>query len=402
MARIFAFIGIIILTGRVYAADLPRIYEWDPASLAHVKEQWSAHDASVTTAVKTMIDRVDKSLSAGPFSVMKKAHPIPAFEPHDYVSLAPYEWPNSKTPDHLPYVGRDGERNPEVDEYDVDELNGLARSVYPLGLAYYFTGDEKYANRAAVLLRAWFLDPATKMNPNFDHAQMVKGKDQGRGTGIIESLRLIKAVDAAGLIAGSKAWTNADQAALQEWFKQFTNWLQTSKNGRAEGAAKNNHGTWYDVQVVTYALFTGDDALAKKVLAQVGPKRVASQIEPDGRQPLEMKRTRSLHYHIYNVQAFVQLADMARQVDMDLWHFSTPDHRSIRTAIDFLIPLVTREKKWEAQEIGPPPEGELFIDLRRAGQIFGDEKYNHAAAKVPNEGVLTELEGMQYAGKAGG
>ncbi len=136
----------------------------------------------------------------------------------------------------------------------------MARSVYPLGLAYYFTGDEKYADRAAVLLRAWFLDSASKMNPNFDHAQMVKGVDKGRGTGIIESLRLIKAVDAAGLIAGSKAWTNADQRALQDWFKQFNNWLLTSKNGRSEGAAKNNHGTWYDVQVVTYALFNGDTA----------------------------------------------------------------------------------------------------------------------------------------------
>src|SRR5262249_36108086 len=145
----------------------------------------------------------------------------------------PYEWPNPDTKDHLPYVSRDGERNPEVDEYDVDRLNNLARSVYPLGMAYYFTGEEKYAEHAATLLRAWFLDPATKMNPNLDHAQMVRGKDQGRGTGIIESLRLIKAVDAAGLIHGSKVWTDADQTALQAWFKEFMNWLQTSKNGKS-------------------------------------------------------------------------------------------------------------------------------------------------------------------------
>ncbi len=116
-----------------------------------------------------------------------------------------------------------------------------------------------------------------------------------------------------------------------------------------------------------------------------------------------MKRTRSLHYHIYNIQAYVQLADMgAQQVEVDLWqHSRRPDGRGIRLAIDYVIPFATHEKKWTGQEIGPPPEGETYIDLRRAGQVYHDAKYDAAAEKVPNEGVLTELEGMLYAGKPG-
>ena len=55
-----------------------------------------------------------------------------------------------------------------------------------LAAAYKITGERKYADHAAAHLRAWFIDEATRMNPNLQYAQAIQGRFTGRGTGIIE------------------------------------------------------------------------------------------------------------------------------------------------------------------------------------------------------------------------
>ena len=69
------------------------------------------------------------------------------------MSLGPYWWPDPNKPDGLPYIRRDGERNPEISsDYDAPRFGALTGAVTTLALAYYFSDDEKYAARAALLL----------------------------------------------------------------------------------------------------------------------------------------------------------------------------------------------------------------------------------------------------------
>ncbi|HEV8428435.1 MAG TPA: alginate lyase family protein [Pyrinomonadaceae bacterium] len=312
-----------------------------------------------------------KALMSGPFSVTTKATTPPSGDKHDYMSQAPYFWADPHRPNGLPYIRHDGERNPEINKIsDHRVLDQMESAVETLALAYHSTRNEEYAAKAAALLRAFFLDPATRMNPNLQFAQAIPGINTGRGIGLIETRGLTRVIDAIGLLAGSKHWATADQKAMEDWFSRFLQWMLESKNGRDEAAAKNNHGTFYDVQVVSFALFLGRTDLAKSVLETAKTKRIGVQIEPDGRQPLELVRTKAWSYSIGNLDGLMLLARLGENVGVDLWTYETRDGRSIRKALEFLEPFASGEKKWSYQQLGEWPPQMLFPLIRRAENHF--------------------------------
>src|SRR5262245_13917121 len=238
----------------------PRLCSLDAERLRQARSH--STDAALRPAMEALSREADKALNAGPFSVTRKERVAPGGDKHDYLSLAPYWWPDPKSKDGLPYIRRDGETNPDSKRgTDAPVIVEMATAVETLAIAYYFTGEERYAERAALLIRAWFLDPATKMNPNFRYAQAVPGQNDGRGAGLIESRHFIKVVDAAGLLGGSRAWTDKDGQGLAAWFREFVDWMRRSPNGKDEAQARNNHGSWYDAQLASFALFIGDREL---------------------------------------------------------------------------------------------------------------------------------------------
>ena len=335
------------------------------------------NDAALLPALGRLRREADKALKAAPGSVMDKAKTPPSGDKHDYFSLAPYSWPDPAKPDGLPWINRDGQVNPESRiGTDHDALSRLCSQVDSLALAYYCTGHEPYAEKAAQLLRVWFFDPATKMNPHLDFAQGVPGRSTGRGTGIIDTTQLIKLTDAAGLLAGAKAWTPEQQHGLEAWFRAFLKWLLTSKHGRDEAKAANNHGSWYLAQTAAFALFAGDVDQARKQV-ELGRARIASQIEPDGRQPLELKRTKSYGYTLFNLEALFTLAELGRRLDVDLYHYRTANGRSLRAALDYAVPYLDPAKKWPGQQIHEvhQPDAALASLLRRAATLYPDGKY---------------------------
>jgi len=362
----------------------PSAFLADAKQLQSARQRLDHGDKDLAQALAELEREAKAALTAGPFSVMHKEVPPPSGDKHDYMSQAPYYWPNPATSNGLPYIRHDGERNPDAyGNSDRLAIGELADKVETLALAYYFKRDETYAARAALLLRVWFLDSATRMNPNFQFAQAILGVNTGRGTGLIESRAFVRVVDAVSLLAGSKAWTEADQRGLEAWFSSFLQWMQESEHGRDEAAAKNNHGTYFDVQVASFALFLGKPELAANILQAARQKRIAVQIEPDGRQPLELVRTKSWGYSVGNLSGLMSLATLGERVGVDLWHYETADGRSIGKALDYLAPFALGQTKWPHQQLGGVSKEALFPLLRQAAENLPEQKYLAWLANIP-------------------
>ena len=371
----------------------------DRSELERAKRNARGGGPGARLALKRLQVEADRAQLREAHSVTHKTLLPPGGSKHDYMSVAPYWWPNPATASGLPYIRRDGAVNPERDQTsDRKRLDNLIQSVRTLSIAYFFTDDDKYARRGAELLRIWFLNDATKMNPRLDYAQAVPGRSHGRGAGIIETHDFPDLLDPVVLLSNSPAWTETDHKQLQGWFGSYLHWLLESPQGRAAAQARNNHGSWYDVQIASYALFTGQSELGKNVLGEFGVKRIAAQIETDGRQPHELARARAWHYSIFNLEALFRAGEMAEKIGIDLWNFEA-NNRSMRRALDWLIPFAIGDKKWpykessalEAHKLGPRlriaalryREPVYEQTLSKLSKITGDERWQLLYPKIP-------------------
>ncbi|KUL76678.1 MULTISPECIES: alginate lyase family protein [unclassified Streptomyces] len=362
---------------------VPHTVVLDGTRMQRTKARLEHGDPQLRPAVRSLRARADAWLDQGPWTVVDKPRPAPGGDVHDYLSQAPYWWPTTPptadNPWGCPYEQRDGERNPEVDSgTDRQDLEKTFDSSYDLSLAWYYTGERKYAEKAARVLRTWFLDPATRMNPNLDHAQFIPCRYDGRAIGIIDFSQSYTAVlDAVALLeTGAPGWTAEDRTAMKEWNADFLTWLRDSDFGRQEAAATNNHGTFHDLQVAGLALATGDRELARRTVLDAGARRIAPQIASDGGQPQELARTRSWHYSTFDLVAYTRLAAIGRHVGVDLWAYEGPEGQSLFKAVDYLLPAATGAAPW------PHPELEFHrfaaTDVVHAAADAGDRRARKA------------------------
>jgi hypothetical protein len=379
LEKIVVGIVFVVAFGQFAIAQTPRVFVLNSKLLSERKAKiFDKKSPDVT--FKPAIDKLDKdaqkALKTEIRSIVTKEAVPPSGDKRDYVSQAPYFWKNPKTADGLPYIRKDGEKNPEVKRFpDHDLLDDMVAAVERLSIAYYFTNKEEYAAKASEILRMWFLDAKTKMNPNLQFAQFVPGVNEGRSFGILETRGLTRVVDSIGLLEGSKSWTKDDQKSLESWFDQYLTWITKSKNGVDEALAKNNHGTHYDVQLVSFALFVGKNDFAKKWIEGVTKGRIATQIEADGKMPLELERTKSWNYSTMNLEGFVTLAELSENVGIDLWSFQGKDGRGIRKAIEFLYPFSNPDSKWKYDQIEERKTEALFPIMRRAVRKYKDDAF---------------------------
>jgi len=355
---------------QVSAASPPVTIYWESAHLALTKVRMTAPNEPMQESLALLRRNADEALARGPYSVMKKKDIPPSGNKHDYMSFSRYWWPNPNTSDGLPYVRHDGRTNSTVRARgDRDQVGMLIDDVETLALAYYYFEDERYAKHASALIRTWFLDSRTRMNPHLNYGQAVPGRTVGRGVGIIDTRGFILVLDATALLSKSEHFTGQDLQGLKQWFEKYLVWLRTSKLGVEESRAANNHGSWYAAQVARIAMFVGHRKVALQVVDQVRAHRIPHQFRQDGSQPEELSRTRSLHYSIFNLAALSVVARVGEMLGIDLWHVETDSSGGMKAGLEFIMHHIRSQQNWSHPQMEPYQLSARAIQLFRMASV---------------------------------
>jgi hypothetical protein len=290
-----------------------------------------------------ILTEANRYLSEKPITITATRSARSSGGPHDYFSEGDYWWPDPKNPGG-PYIRRDGLSNPENFNAHRNALIRLSLIVPALAAAWELTGRQKYADHAGLHLRAWFVDPATRMNPNLQYAQAIFGVSKGRGIGIIDTLHLVEPARAATLLVAGNALQ--DGKDIQGWFANYLEWMRTSKNGQEERDAKNNHGTCWVLQAGEFARFTRNEAVMSWCRERFKTVLVSRQIATNGSLPLELARTKPYSYSLFDMDALCGIAQSLSTKADDLWTFANPDGRGLRQLMQFMYPYIKDKAAW--------------------------------------------------------
>lgn len=331
-----------------------------------------------------IVAEAERTLGHGPWSVVQKETATPSGDLHDYYSPAPYFWPDPDRPDGLPYVHRDGQRMPDAElfspgggRYDRTRLQMMFDGTTSLALAWYLTGRTDFAAHGARFVRAWFVDPASRMNPHLDYAQvrLGHGSDRGSRYGVIEFKDIYYFLDAVRLLERAGALGEQDRATFRNWLADYRGWLQESEPGRGERLAANNHGTYFDLQAAAIECYLGDSrGLGISYLRAMS--RLAQQFTPEGGQPEETRRPTSQHYLYFNLQGWLHLLLLLRAggcYDVD---YAAEPYPRLAAAVAELRNLVGRDLPY--RQIEPFDADRIHPLLAAAAKLGLDDRADGA------------------------
>src|ERR1700761_1471148 len=103
-----------------------------------------------------IIKEAEWALKQQPVTVTAQTCSRSAGGKHDFYSEGDYWWPNPKSVDS-PSVQRAGLTNPQNFVTHRLAMIRFSRIMGALASAYKITGDKKYAEQAAIHLKAWFI-----------------------------------------------------------------------------------------------------------------------------------------------------------------------------------------------------------------------------------------------------
>lgn len=336
-------ISVMLLTFAKYSMGKPITYIWDLTELKALR------NLPTSEAYKQVVSLANMRMKSGVVAVTDKQTSISGNK-HEYESLSIYWWPDPKNLGG-PYIAKDGEYNPEYKQYDFPRLLQLVENLRDCSKAFYLTGDLKYYGFFCHQLDTWFINEATRMQPDFNYCQFIPGRNGNRGNpqGMIDAYNFNDVLESIRLVHSKKSIGRKRMKALKNWFGSFAEWMQTSSYGQTAANFKNSQAVAYDVTLYDMYLFAGNQTARRQIRQSFYEKRVATQIEPDGRLPQELLRTKAFYYSISCIRHFVDfltitIADGAMLDSLTLMKISS--------SIDFLTPYVGHQELFPYSEIG--------------------------------------------------
>ena len=353
---------------------------------AEVMVDVAAHDK------ERILKLADAALSQVPLTITSDVAKYTTGGVNDFYSNGDYWWPDPSKPDGVPYMQRDGQTNPNNFVAHRMAMRNTKDAVAALAAAYKVTGDDKYVVKAAELLKVFFIDAKTRMNPHLAFTQAIPGRTTGSKTGVIDGLHLVEIPVAIKSLEKSKAFDPQLAKALHAWFAELNNWMLTHKNGIDEGESVNNHAVAYFLQVAVFADFNGEKETLAKCRTRFKDVFVNVQMAPDGSFPRETARTKPYAYSIFQLDNMVALCKVLSTPEDNLWNYEGPEGRSIKKAVAWLYPYLADKSTWPkkpdvmAWDGWPSRQPALLF----AGQVYNEPKYIELWKKLPTD--PTDLE----------
>lgn len=351
----------------LYGKDINRL--WDVHNLNYAKN----HVHKYENVIKQCVEKGKQSSRLEPFSIVIKKTTF-APDLHYYCSVSPYYWPVNKDEGKVAYEYRDGLVNPEASNYNRWSFTELSIRLHRMALAFYFSGDIQIYKSFVRQLDVWFFDHDTRMYPNFDYAQVIPGvnNNQGSSSGIIEASPLTSIIESICLVDSCKSIGFIRRYRLKKWFSSFLDWMQSSDLCKNMANSKNNIGTSVNVTLLRIALFTDNKDVAGQLVDSF-VKRVENQIDQEGKQPLELKRTKAYHYSTLNLRFIIEFCVIAQSAGYEIYDRSKD---KINKAALFLYQFVGQESKFPYKQLNDfaPEEKILFVLLKCIDKLNGNNR----------------------------
>jgi Alginate lyase len=288
-----------------------------------------------------------------------------------------------------------------------DALFALGLQVPALAAAHLLTGDTKFAEHAALQLRVWFVDAATKMTPRLDygHVSTVPVKEHvtmqnnaeigakaessagGGGTfeGILETLPLAEIAQAIPFLAASGALTEADLGGLHRWFADYLRWLTEPQDSGPRLAAlardrKDHHGSSWLLQVSAYSLLTApesgqpknEDKSMVELRHRFRTVTLRAQISAEGTFPHELTSAAPYRDSLFNLDMIAAICFLLSTRFESVWEYQLDDGPGMRGAIAYHFPFIVDRAKWPFRA-----DDKHFTELpgRRASLLLAARAY---------------------------
>jgi len=336
----FTFLGLILclMSFNVQSGQFVLLNE---SEIQAVKISLAEGSASKPTVdgYKRLIKEANKLLEAPNESVVDKEIIPPGATKHDFVSIHSKYWPDDRKADGFPWV-REEDSNPDTksDKVDQRRIKRMGEAISTLSQAYYFSGDQQYAVKASVMLKTWFLANKTRMTPHLQFAQTKPGIDDRSSSGVIEGAPIaLHVLDSINLIRDSGAWPERFDQVMDQWFTQYLKWLTKSKMANKAAAKDDRHGSWYYFQTAALSWYLNDKKTLNKQLKNA-KANLATQFDPDGSLPNELRRSKAFIDSCQNLQALTGTAIIADKANKKFWDLPSKSKSSIAKGINFLMP----------------------------------------------------------------
>lgn len=288
---------------------------------------------------------------------------------------------------------RPGYSNPAAFSQHRDALVRMNGVVAACVAAWRLTSEAKYAQHALSHLRAWFLTPDTRMEPNLDHAACIPPSTDGSYRGIEDTVMLAETVRCAAFLSAYNGPATEDEAtALRQWFTDFTTWMNESKPGFIAREMKDRTAICWTLQAAEMARFTRNGALQLDCLHRFREK-LLRQMNFDGQFPIELHRPDAYAASIFTLDCLSMTCEAVSSPLDRLWDYNLQDGRGMRSAAAWLFPVLLNRGAWKF-----PSDAEHFTDwpvrqpsLLLAGRAYSRSEYIALWKRLPLEPKKPEL-----------